>query len=187
MLLMNGKNKKQKRGEHDVESDESSSTEETSCVLVGSIGKAKLLDKSKVRLAWDSGSSITCTSDMSFIESPVKLDKVDSAIGLGGKREITHMGTSKTFDGLSMKYIKDGQTPNLLSIADSLRGTESDAKRKFAIFSATGAMRFEADDKTLGMLNRLYDHADKNNLVLGTANVVNKVYYQEFIDRRSKL
>ena len=128
--LMNGKNKKQKKGDT-VEDGESSDSNAVDCVIVCNIEKHnESIDKSKVQLAWDSGASITCTSDISFIENPKKLPESATATGLGGKREITHAGTSKTFDGLSMKFIKDGNTPNLLSLAGSLTVKKKGDKKK---------------------------------------------------------
>jgi hypothetical protein len=185
----NKKSKKARKEETESVASSTDSSDDTeqqlnSVVIITNIKKEDESDKSMVHLGWDSGASITCTSDLSFIENPIQQKIVMIASGLGGKRTITHVGKSKTFNDLKMHYIKDGQTPNLLSVAESLEKDAGSKKRKYALFSANGAVRFEANKKVAGLLENLYEAVEDENAILGTAKVVNKVYYQSFKDLR---
>ncbi len=176
---MKGDDKKQKPDAFD---NHSVASEGSNCVIVANV-EANIANEKMIRLAWDTGASITCTSDITFIEKSEELREIQTASGLGGKRNIPHSGISKTFDGIHMNYIENGQTPNLLSIARSLKSKE-DGNRKYAIFSTKGAVHVEADETITILLDKIDEHAECNNLILGMAAAENNVYYQEFEDKR---
>lgn len=128
-------------------------------------------------IGWDSMASINVVSDLGMLSDVKELEKKTKVIGLGGELEITHEGTCNAFGGIKMKYIPGGQTPNLLSIAETLK-SDDEGFEGIAILTSGGAIKFRAYPAVLKAVQDVVDALVDADLIEGRASVVNGVYKQ---------
>jgi hypothetical protein len=68
---------------------------------------------SEYDLHWDTAAFDNIAKTLAKLKNPERIN--ETVRGLGGDRQVTHKGHSEIFD-MPMKFIRDGNTPNLLSI-----------------------------------------------------------------------
>jgi hypothetical protein len=148
------------------------------CVMEGpAVANSVVEIKKNVVLGWDSMASVHVAKELEMLDNPVRVEgkKVN---GLGGERDVTHEGMCNAFN-LRMKYIRDGGTPNLMSLAKVL-GDDDRGLKGIAIFTDTGAIRFRAYPQVVAEVQKIVDALVEANLVEGYAEMRNGVYQQTF-------
>jgi hypothetical protein len=79
-----------------------------------------------------------------------------------------------------MKYIRDGGTPNLMSLARVL-GEDDQGLKGLAIFTDAGAVRFRAYPKVAEEVQKIVDALVEADLIEGYTEMKNGVYQQTFV------
>ena len=135
-------------------------------------------DKKVHVLGWDSMCSLHVADSLDIIPGAVPLRNAKEAVGMGGVKPITHKGHSLIF-GKTMSYIKDGGTPNLLSVGQECQRDRTGLEG-MALFSAGGAVRFRVTPALKEAFAALVDQAEVEGLVQGRAVLRNNVYKEAF-------
>lgn len=129
-------------------------------------------------IGYDSMCSLHVASSLALIPGASPLKEPREAVGMGGVRPITHKGYSTVF-GKEMSYIKDGGTPNLLSVGQECQ-RDATGLSGMVLFSATGAVRFRVTPELMAGFAALVDQAEVEGLVQGKAVQRNNVYKEAF-------
>ena len=134
--------------------------------------------KGSMMLGWDSMASIHVAKSLEILREPTLVEKACLVNGLGGERMVTHEGMCPAFN-LKMKFIQDGGTPNLMSLAKVLEEDEKGFKG-IAIFTDKEAVRFRAYPGVVEKVQAVIDAITNEGLVEGYAEVRSGVYQQSF-------
>ena len=129
-------------------------------------------------LGWDTMCSLNVAETLDVIPGAVPLREEREAVGMGGVKPITHRGHSMIFNRV-MSYIKEGGTPNLLSIGKECQRDKTGLEG-MALFSANGAVRYRVNDELKRAFAALIDQAEAEGLVQGKAVLQNNVYKEAF-------
>lgn len=129
-------------------------------------------------IGWDTMASIHVAKNRTIIPNSKECTLNQVAKGVGGTRDITHTGRSPYFDNLEMSYIKDGCTPNIMSVGKILK-KDSSGKDGIAIFTSKGAVRFRATKEITQVITDLVDGLSRNGLIEGSAVMKNNIYSED--------
>ena len=152
-------------------------SESAHVVLVKDIPQSEsvMMVNTRSRLGWDTMASINVASSLDMLENPTRIAIPASAMGIGGIRAITHEGYCPKYK-LKMQYIEGGCAPNLLSVAKSLQPDSETGVHKVAIFTATGAARFNLTQKMRNKLAEMMEELQEQGDLDATAVRRNGVY-----------
>lgn len=128
---------------------------------------------SSATIGWDTMASINVAGSLEVIPDARRVDSGRNAVGVGGVRPITHVGTCPR-SGLEMSYIGGG-TPNLMSLGRVLQPDDA-GESGIAIFTSHGAVRVRATSGIFAEIMELVARAEEAGRVEGFAVMRNYVY-----------